>query len=150
MLKNIKLRDDKGTVLLLFPAAVIVVIVMAAIVLDLGYALVRTHQLQYVAQAAANDAVSVLNEDDLRDSGDLGIDALNTSQISAVARAAVAASDTPDARVYGTSSSGSNPGTRFDLAVELIDSIDLFIAPALGSPSSYRHVTGIGRSVAFS
>ena len=46
-------RPDRGTVLLLFPASVLIVFLLGAIVVDVGLAQLRARELEAVAAAIA-------------------------------------------------------------------------------------------------
>jgi Putative Flp pilus-assembly TadE/G-like len=52
------MTDDRGSVLMLMPAAMLVMIVLAAITLDLGLVYLRRTEVAAAADAAANDAVT--------------------------------------------------------------------------------------------
>jgi Flp pilus assembly protein TadG len=52
-------HDDRGTVLLLFPAAVFVMCVLAALVVDTAHATMLRRELQNAADAAANNAAAL-------------------------------------------------------------------------------------------
>ena len=56
-------RHDRGTVLLLFPAAVFVLCVLAALAVDSAHATMRRRELQHAADAAANDAAALAIDD---------------------------------------------------------------------------------------
>ena len=126
---------DNGTVLLLFPASVMVVLVLAAIVLDIGLVHVRIQELRAVAASAANDALGAVDADVLRNTGDIAFD-------GAVARslvdAAVAGGPLPDAAVDSVDMTRDSQG-RWEIAVTLRMSIRLTIAPAL--PGRMRNLT---------
>lgn len=56
---------DAGSVLLLFPAAFLIVLVLGAIAIDAGVAFMRQRELAAAAGAAANDAVAIAVEESL-------------------------------------------------------------------------------------
>ena len=61
-------RSERGSVLLLFPAAVFVLCVLAALAVDAAHATMRRRELQHAADAAANDAAALsIDEVALRD-----------------------------------------------------------------------------------
>ncbi|MFN0029018.1 MAG: pilus assembly protein TadG-related protein [Acidimicrobiales bacterium] len=63
-------QTDRGSALLLFPAGLLIVLVLAAIAFDLSWAFQHKRQLVELADAAANDAVSYgLDEARLRRDG---------------------------------------------------------------------------------
>lgn len=66
---------DRGSVLMLMPAAVLIVLVLSAIAVDLSIVQLGQHQLVDAADAAANDAVTYgLAEASLRDGGGYALD----------------------------------------------------------------------------
>lgn len=65
-----RLRFEQGSVLLLFPAAVLIVIVLASLAVDRAVVFQAQRDLVATAEAAANDAASVgLDPDALREGG---------------------------------------------------------------------------------
>jgi hypothetical protein len=82
------LQGDSGSVLLLFPAAFLIVLALGAMAIDAAAVHLRQRELAAVAGAAANDAAMLgLDRDLLRRSGDLALDPIT------VERAAMAALD---------------------------------------------------------
>lgn len=68
-------RRDRGSALLLFPAAILVMFVLGALAVDAALVSQRTRRLDQLAAAAANDAVSFgIDPDAVRASGDVVID----------------------------------------------------------------------------
>ncbi len=68
-------RRERGSALLLFPAAVAVVLVLAAIAVDLSIAFLGERALTVAAAAAANDAVAAgLDEAAFRSTGTYRLD----------------------------------------------------------------------------
>lgn len=59
-------RPQRGSVLLLFPAAVLVVIVLAAVAVDLSLAYQSKRRLERIVTAAADDGAKALDLDALR------------------------------------------------------------------------------------
>ena len=83
---------DRGSVLLLMPAAVLIVLVLASIAVDFGIAFVGERELASLASHAANDAATAaLDEAHLRATGEYRIDA---DLAERVARAAIDSSST--------------------------------------------------------
>ncbi|MCY3851032.1 MAG: hypothetical protein OXF75_09575 [Acidimicrobiaceae bacterium] len=117
-------RDSRGTVLLMFPAALLAMVVLGAIAIDVGYTTVRGRELRAVAASAANDSLAALDIEVLRDTGDVVIDESAAHRIVA---AAVALGPLPDARVVDVDVDG------FEIAVTLRLDIELVMAPALGN-----------------
>ena len=116
-------RDDRGTVLLLFPAALMVMVILGAIVVDVGYTTIRGRELRAVAASAANDSMAALDIVELRTSGRAVID--DAAARRTVAEA-IAAGPLPDARIVDVVID------RFEIAVTLALDLDLVMAPALG------------------
>ena len=114
--------------MLLFPAAVLCVMVLAAITIDLGLLQVRVQQLRSVAASAANDALGALDVDTLRDTGTISFDLAEARQIVADA---VAAGPLPDASVDGVTIT-ARPADRWEIAVTLSLVVEPVIAPAIG------------------
>lgn len=85
-------RRERGSVLFLFPAGTLVVLVLAAITVDLGLLHVRSRELWSIADAAANDAASGgLDVGALRRTGELRLDPglATTAAVAAVDTASV-------------------------------------------------------------
>lgn len=94
--------DDRGSALLLMPAAVLVVLVLGAIAVDAAVAFLAERELAAAAAAAANDAATAgLDEDALRRGGGYRLDPALVE--AAVARALTAR--------------GVDPATAVDVAV---------------------------------
>ena len=65
---------DRGSVLMLFPAAFLIILVLGAIAIDAGVAFLRQRELAAAAGAAANDAIAIAVEDSLARGDGLEID----------------------------------------------------------------------------
>ncbi|MDE0066934.1 MAG: hypothetical protein OXN44_08685 [Acidimicrobiaceae bacterium] len=107
----------------MFPAALLVMVVLGAIVIDVGYTTVRGRELRAVAASAANDSLAALDIATLRATGAAVIDEGVAHRIVAQA---VALGPLPDARVVDVEING------FAIAVTLQLDIQLVMAPALG------------------
>ena len=118
---------DDGTVLLLFPSAVLVMLVLAAVTLDVGLTHVRAQQLRSAAASAANDAVGALDIDALRSHGTVSFD---TTHAQRLVRAAVAGGPVPQARVEAVTFARGSPG-QWEVEVTLSMHVRFVIAPAL-------------------
>jgi hypothetical protein len=88
--------NDRGTVLFLFPTAFMVMLVLAAITIDVSLSHLRANELQDVAASAANDALGAIDIVALRNTGRAQF---NQSEIVRIANQTVAASNLPDAQV---------------------------------------------------
>ncbi len=115
--------SDQGTVLLMFPAALMVMVILGAIVIDVGYTAIRGRELRAVAASAANDSLAALDIAVLRATGDVVIDEGAARRIVAQA---IALGPLPDAQIVDIEIEG------FEIAVTLRLEIDLVMAPALG------------------
>lgn len=124
-------RGDHGTVLLMFPAALMVMVILGAIVVDVGYTTIRGRELSAVAASAANDSLAALDIVELRTTGRTVID---DAQARRTVAAAVAAGPLPDARIVKVSIN------RFEISVTLSLEIELVMAPALGDLARVRLV----------
>ena len=121
------LRSDRGTVLLLFPAAFLIMIVLGAIVVDVGLSHVRARELEAVASSAANDALAALDLDTLRATGELRVDLVRAERI---VQDAVANGTLADAVVIAVDV-GANGAGDPQLEVTLQLEVEFIMAPAL-------------------
>ena len=115
--------SDRGTVLLMFPAALMVMVILGAMVIDVGYTAIRGRELRAVAASAANDSLAALDIAVLRATGDVVIDEGAARRIVAQA---IALGPLPDAQIVDIEIEG------FEIAVTLQLEIELVMAPALG------------------
>ncbi|MCY4494556.1 MAG: hypothetical protein OXB92_11940 [Acidimicrobiaceae bacterium] len=118
-----RLRAARGTVLLMFPAALMVMVILGAIVVDVGYTTIRGRELRAVAASAANDSLAALDIVELRTTGRKVIDEAAARRTVAEA---IAAGPLPDARIVAVVID------RFEIAVTLALDLELVMAPALG------------------
>ena len=107
----------------MFPAALMVMVILGAIVIDVGYTTIRGRELRAVAASAANDSLAALDIAVLRATGDVVIDERAARRIVAQA---IALGPLPDAQIVGIDING------FEIAVTLQLEIELVMAPALG------------------
>ena len=127
-------RGERGTVLLLFPAAVMVVLVLTAVTLDLGLLRVRIQQLRAVAASAANDVVGAADVDALRSTGEISFDPVAARVL---VQRAVKAGSLPDAVIESVTITPGHGG--WEIAVTLSLEVNPMIAPALpGSGGAWR------------
>lgn len=127
MLRTASRPGDRGTVLLLFPAAVLVMIVLGALVIDVSLSQVRARELESVAASAANDALGALDTNELRTTGTVRFDTVRAETIVAEA---VAAGPLPNARVDAVTLVGvGGPDPQISVSLTLV--VDLVMAPAL-------------------
>ena len=113
--------------LLLFPAAFLIMIVLGAIVVDVGLSHVRARELEAVASSAANDALAALDVAALREQGELSFDLGRAEQI---VEASVASGALADAVVLDVGI-GTNGAGEPQLEVTLQLEVEFIMAPAL-------------------
>jgi len=119
--------SDRGSVLLLFPAALFVVIVLGALVIDVSLSQVRARELESVAASAANDALAALDVAALRSTGEVQID---LARAETIVMDAIANGPLPDATVVAVTVTGFG-GPDPEIAVTLTLTVELVMSPAL-------------------
>ena len=117
------LKRDRGTVLLLFPAAFMIMIILGAIVIDVSLSHVRARELE----AVANDALAALDVEALRTDGEIRFDLTRAEQI---VREAVANGARPDAVVLAVVVDRNRAGEP-QLTVTLQLEVDFVMAAAM-------------------
>ncbi len=115
----------------MFPAALMIMVILGAVVIDVSYTTLRGRELRAVAASAANDSLAALDIMELRSSGDMVIDSRAAHRIVAEA---IAVGPLPDARIVDIVIN------RFEIAVTLQLDIELVMAPALGDLGRVRLV----------
>lgn len=73
-------RDEEGNTLVLFPAAVLVMFLLASIAIDAALTFSAQRQLQDIAAAAANDAASAFEDEAYFGSGEIRLDPVLAQQ----------------------------------------------------------------------
>jgi Flp pilus assembly protein TadG len=133
---------DRGTVLMLMPAAMLVLIVLASIMVDFAIVALRARELHNAASAAANDAATAaLSTEGLR-TGDTWIDTDTAQRVVARSLAAQGlALDQPP--TVSVSVDGR------EVTVTLHATHDYLFAPAIpGAPDTFTvDVTATARTV---
>jgi type II secretory pathway pseudopilin PulG len=120
---------ERGTILLIFPAAVLVMFLLGAIVIDVALTQVRGRELEAVAGSAANDALAALDVAALREGRGVVID-----EGTARARVAAAVANGPLPQAVTEQVTISvDPQGRTVIAVTLRLDVELVMAPAVGS-----------------
>ena len=125
-------RDrDRGTTLLFFPAALLVMVVLASITVDFARLHLGQRQADDLAAATANDAVTVgLDETAMRSGSGYRLD---VSRVDAVVAAHLAGADRSTLR--GVTASGSVQGAR-SVTVTVAAHVPLAFAHAVpGTPA---------------
>jgi len=87
-------RDERASVLLLVPAALLIVLVMASIAVDMSLVHLRRRQAHDLAAAAANDAVTAAADENSLRAGGYRVDPDRAQQV--VARIIAASDLAPD------------------------------------------------------
>lgn len=128
---------ERGTVLLMFPAALLVMVVLAAMVVDVGYTTVRGRELQAVAGSAANDALAALDITVLRNTGHV---VMNKSTARAIISQAISLGPLPNAQIVDVDIQ------RYEITVTLRLKLELVMAPALGDLNQVT-LTRTGRAI---
>ena len=126
------LTRDRGSVLLLVPAGVLVVIVLASIAVDFGIAFLGEREVASLAAAAANDAATAaVDEEHLRETGEFRLDPDVVDDVVAATLASSSSEvDLEPPQVEVTIVDGE-PAVR----VRLTGTVDYVFAPALpGGP----------------
>lgn len=131
-----RLHDDRGTVLMLMPAGVLIVLVLGALAVDSAVAFLGERELADLTAAAANDAATVsIREDSFYRCGRLELDEQRARDVAA----AVAQARRSDAVTI----TGIDVLVRNDLAppqvtVAASGTVALVFTPALGSTGTRR------------
>lgn len=122
---------ERGSVLLLFPAAILVVLLLASIAVDAAIAHRAQVELREAAAAAANDAVTHgLDEATFQRTGEWRLD---PRRVEAAVRAALAArADHLDATLAGAPTIDPATGA---VTVTLTAEVDYLFAPAVSARS---------------
>lgn len=136
-------HDDRGSSLLLFPAAVLIVLVLGAIAVDLSAVHLAKRQVLDLAASAANDAVTAgLDQGRFRATGEYVID----PDLAAIAVDRAVTANEPDGRTTVLSVVvGPGPG---QVTVELSAPADPVFAPALPGGPRTSTVTGSATATA--
>ena len=129
--------------LLLFPAAFLVVVVLGAITVDVALVQARARELQAVADSAASDALAALDVDTLRADG---VVALDPARVRAIAETTVTAGPLPGATVVEVAL-GADPLGRPEVAITVRFTVELVMAPAIPSGPRSTTLTRTGRAV---
>ncbi len=126
-------RGDRGSVMMLLPAGVLIVIILAAITIDFSHLYLERRELLSAASSAANDAVALaIDVDALR----AGVP-LDESLDFGVANDAAAASVAAEGLNATVTVAFVSDGGRVGVEVTLSRTVDYIFAPAVpGGPSA--------------
>lgn len=136
--------SERGSVLLLFPAAVVVLLVLAAIAVDLSMLHAARRELLAVASQAADDGAAMVDRDELHRSGRVVLDPTRAERVVraafGVARLPATLVGPPDVVVDGAA------GT---VTVTAAVRVDRFFGGGVpgAAPDDTVSVTAVGRLV---
>lgn len=129
-------RTERGSALLLFPAAVMVLMVLAAITVDLSAIHMARREVYRAASQAADDAVTLLDTHALR-SGELHV--IDLAAARELVRDELAVATLPGPIVEGPRvQPGPRPGT---IEVHLAVTVEHFFAKAIPGASHSERIT---------
>lgn len=125
-------RRDRGSVLLLMPAGILVVVVLASIAVDFAIAFLGEREVASLASSAANDAAtSAVDQAHLRATGEFRLDPTRVEQVVAATIAAASTEVDLDPPVIELIDVDGEPAVR----VRITGRIGYVFAPALpGAP----------------
>ena len=127
---------ERGTALLLFPAAVMVLMVLAAIAVDLTSIHLARREVYRIASQAADDAAAMIDHHSLR-TGDLRT--IDLSAATRLVRGELTVAKMPGAIVDGPRVRlGPRPGT---VEVTLTISVEHFFAKAIPGADTSERIT---------
>ncbi len=97
------MRDQRGSVVMLVPAGVLVMVVLGSIALDFSIAFMAERVLAAAAAAAANDAAGAIDEARFRRTGEIRLDAreARAAALAALRRRSSAFDLDPTIRIRG-------------------------------------------------
>lgn len=129
-------RDERGSVLMLMPAAVLVLLVLSSLALDRALVFGEQRDLVATAQAAANDAVTAgVDPDRLRGDGVVELDAERVQR--AIAR--VVQAEGADVEVEWSIDGRS-------VVVRLRREVRLLFSPAVPGGDRQQRITAVARA----
>jgi Flp pilus assembly protein TadG len=112
---------DRGSVLILMPAAVFIVMVLSAIAVDLSLVHLGEREAAAAASAAANDAATgAIDDTDLYDNGAYAIDPVRADQIARRSIAAQELTGSLDRLTVSVSPDRTSVTVTVDLRVDYI------------------------------
>lgn len=140
--------EERGSVLMLMPAAVFVLLVMGAIAVDSAIAFMAQRELENAVAAAANDAaVAAISEERFYRCGGL---TATSERADAVVAAAFAAGLSDVVQVVGRPTvvvSGGDETRPIHVSVSASGTVDLLFSPAIGDLAR-REVAATSTAVA--
>lgn len=140
-----RLRAARGSVLMLMPAAVLIVLLLGALAVDSAIVYLRQRQAYNLAFDAANDAAGAgLDLEAARHDGEIVLDPV---RVEAVAREAVAASGLDDVRLVSARADGTGVVVAVEVVVEHLF-VQVFGDPARDTLRVEARAEGVVRSPA--
>jgi Flp pilus assembly protein TadG len=150
-----RLGDDRGSALLLMPAAVLVLLILGAIAADLSHLHNRKRELIAVADSIANDAATYgIDIGQLRgprdDNAPTGPLRFDPKRLDEVGRRSVAAHGEPDRPVDVVSVEDTvDPATgTVTVTVKVQERVDYIFARAIPGLPDHEDITATGRASA--
>ena len=123
MRRSRRSRDERGSVLFLYPVGFLIVVLLGAIAVDLGNVWLQQRRLADAADSAANDAVTFgLDQDSLRQEGQIELD---DGRVLDVVSASVAGQALPPAAAVTAITIDTGPGGNPSVTVEIESEADL-------------------------
>lgn len=125
-------RSERGSVLLLMPAGILVVVLLGSIAVDFAIAFLGEREVASLATSAANDAATAaVDEAHLRATGEFRIDPTRAERVVAATIAASSSEVDLDAPVVEVVDVNGEPAVR----VRLTGRVDYIFARAIpGAP----------------
>ena len=136
VMRHVASPPDRGSAMMLMPAAFLVVLLLGSIALDFGLLHARQREIYHLADGAANDAASYAVDTAVLRS--LGCIALRPDAATAAAQASIGASGIADVQLDGVELTVIDdlPAVVVNVSLEA----QLILAPAVPGGSSTRHL----------
>ena len=132
-------RRDRGTVLLLYPVGFMILLLFAAIAVDMSNGYLQQRELADLADGAANDALTYgLDRDVLRAGGGYELDPVRAEQ---AALASIAAANDSNVSVVSFTASRNAAG-NWEYLVVLETKVDYIFGPVAGIAGNKVKATG--------
>lgn len=127
-------RNQRGSALMLFPAAVLIVIFLASLAVDSSVLFLGQRELANAAEAAANDAAAAVDQDIYFGNGSYDV---QSAELQRLAAEAIAARLDDSVQLTAVSVVREGPGV---VRVELRGNVDLIFAKAVPGIATRRSV----------
>lgn len=135
-----RLRAEDGNTLLLMPAGVLILIVLAAIAVDAAIVFQAQREAGDVAAGLANDAASLLDEDRFYTAGEIAIDPTRVAAL--IALRLPQEQDEP----LTLTCAPSYPGDERTVEIRCTGRTELLFTPALPGTGGLGEVVGTARA----